>query len=159
MQAPRAGAGRLRGVAAACCVLALALAGCGLSPGGSKPKTTKEASVKTGITEKGPVTLTVWDVNTGDKTFDTLNRHFEKLHPNVKIVRVTKSYGDYFTTLKLALSSNNPPDVVQGNQGWSSGGDGVLVAAGLIDPLDDWAKAYGWGSRGYPSLRGMELTP
>jgi raffinose/stachyose/melibiose transport system substrate-binding protein len=39
------------------------------------------------------------------------------------------------------MSSDNPPDVVAGNQGYQV--DGELVKAGLIMPLDKYAKAYG----------------
>src|SRR2546423_14945479 len=40
------------------------------------------------------------------------------------------------------MSGNNPPDVAAGNQGYQV--DGELVKAGLILPLDKYAKAYGW---------------
>jgi raffinose/stachyose/melibiose transport system substrate-binding protein len=43
---------------------------------------------------------------------------------------------------KLVASSDNPPDVFAGNQGYQL--DGELVKAGLIKPLDEYAKAYGW---------------
>ena len=43
---------------------------------------------------------------------------------------------------KLVASSDNPPDVFGGNQGYQL--DGELVKAGLILPLTEYAKAYGW---------------
>jgi raffinose/stachyose/melibiose transport system substrate-binding protein len=39
-------------------------------------------------------------------------------------------------------ASDKPPDVFAGNQGFQV--DGELVKAGLILPLDEYAKAYGW---------------
>jgi raffinose/stachyose/melibiose transport system substrate-binding protein len=47
-------------------------------------------------------------------------------------------------TIKLAASSDNAPDVFQGNEGAV---DQTLVKAHLILPLDSLAKAYGWDSR------------
>ena len=43
---------------------------------------------------------------------------------------------------KLVASSDNPPDVFGGNQGFQL--DGELVKAGLILPLTEYSKAYGW---------------
>lgn len=52
------------------------------------------------------------------------------------------------TTLRLALSGNDAPDVVQANNGRSDMGE--FVKAGQLVPLDEWAKAYNWSSR-YPA--------
>ncbi len=43
---------------------------------------------------------------------------------------------------KLVASSDSPPDVFGGNQGFQL--DGELVKAGLILPLTEYSKAYGW---------------
>jgi raffinose/stachyose/melibiose transport system substrate-binding protein len=48
----------------------------------------------------------------------------------------------WFKQAKLVAASDNPPDVFAGNQGYQV--DGELVKAGLILPLDEYAKAYGW---------------
>jgi raffinose/stachyose/melibiose transport system substrate-binding protein len=40
------------------------------------------------------------------------------------------------------LAGKTPPDVVAGNQGYQV--DGELVKAGLILPLEKYARAYGW---------------
>ena len=99
----------------------------------------------------GKVTLTVWDqeVRGGQHAeIERLNEEFQKRYPNVRIKRVSRSFSDLKTTLKLALSGNNPPDVVQTNQGYS---DMVsFVRAGLLAPLDTYAGIYAWNTR-YPN--------
>jgi raffinose/stachyose/melibiose transport system substrate-binding protein len=100
----------------------------------------------------GKTTLTIWDQETAgasDAELKRLNKEFEQKYPNVTIKRVSRSFNDLKTTLKLALSGANPPDVVQANQGYP---DMVaFVKAGLLRPLDDYAGIYGWNTR-YPSV-------
>ncbi len=106
--------------------------------------------VSTDPATAGKVTLTVWDQNTDtgvDASTKALNAAFMKKYPNVKVVRVSREFNDLKTTLKLALSSDNPPDVVQANQGYPD--MGAFVKAGLLQPVDRWAKAYGWDTA-YP---------
>ncbi|MBA0049888.1 extracellular solute-binding protein [Streptomyces sp. AJS327] len=98
----------------------------------------------------GKITLKVWDqeVRGGQNAeIERLNAKFEEKYPNVTIKRTSRSFSDLKTTLKLALSGSNPPDVVQANQGY---GDMVsFVRAGLLTPLDGYAGSYGWNTR-YP---------
>jgi raffinose/stachyose/melibiose transport system substrate-binding protein len=114
-------------------------------PGGAGPAAVPDPA------RAGNVTLTVWDQEIrGGQNAETeeLNREFEKKYPNVRIKRVSRSFTDLKTTLKLALSGSRPPDVVQANQGYS---DMVaFVRAGLLMPLDDYAGIYAWNTR-YPS--------
>lgn len=99
----------------------------------------------------GNVTLTVWDQEVRGGTnaeLEQLNKEFEEKYPNVKIKRVSRSFDDLKTTLKLALSGNKPPDIVQANQGYP---DMVaFVQAGLLMPLDNYAGVYDWNTR-YPN--------
>jgi raffinose/stachyose/melibiose transport system substrate-binding protein len=140
-------ASMLVGVAAA---VALGLTAC--TPGSSATST---ASQSLGPVSKsvgsGKITLTVWDQNT-DGGIDTaqqqLNAAFEKKYPNVTIKRVSRSFADLKTTLKLALSGSNPPDVVQANQGYPD--MGAFVKAGFLRPMDDYSDLYGWKDY-YPS--------
>ena len=70
----------------------------------------------------GKVTLTVWDqeVRGGqDAQMKQLNAAFEAKYPNVTLKRVSRSFDDLKTTLRLALSGNEPPDVVEANHGCS----------------------------------------
>ena len=98
----------------------------------------------------GKVTLKVWDqeVRGGqNEEVERLNAEFERKYPNVTVKRTARSFSDLKTTLKLALSGNDPPDIVQANQGY---GDMVsFVRAGLLTPLDTYAGSYGWNTR-YP---------
>ena len=58
-------------------------------------------------------------------------------------VKITfRDFASWIKQAKLVVSSNNSPDVFAGNQGYQL--DGELVKAGLIKPLDEYAKAYGW---------------
>ena len=139
-------------------LLALLLAGCG-TPGGESSDNAQDAgqaaqdSRKVDVAKAGPVTLTVWDqeVRGGQRRqIERLNAAFEERYPNVTIKRVAKSFTDLNTTLKLAVSGDKAPDVVQANQGRPVMGQ--LVKGGLLRPLDGYAEAYGWADRYAPLL-------
>jgi raffinose/stachyose/melibiose transport system substrate-binding protein len=129
------------------------LAGCG-APGEDAPDQRAETDgKKVDVAAAGPVTLTVWDqeVRGGQRRqIEQLNEAFQQKYPNVTIKRVAKSFTDLNTTLKLAVSGDKAPDVVQANQG--RGVMGVLVKGGLLRPLDEYADAYGWADRYSPVL-------
>lgn len=130
--------------------------GCG-TPGDSGDSGSTSTAATTAqrapdVAAAGDVTLTVWDqeVRGGQAAqIRELNRQFMAKYPNVKIRRVAKSFDDLNTTLKLAVSGPDAPDVVQANQGL--GVMGQLVKARLLRPMDDYARVYDWDSR-YPSL-------
>ncbi|MFC5829885.1 extracellular solute-binding protein [Nonomuraea insulae] len=148
MIAPKRGSLTLALLAAS----AVALAGC--APGSSAPPPpSPQASaspVRTDAASLGNVTLTVWDqeVRGGQAAqMKKLNDAFHAKYPNIKLNRVSRSFDDLTTTLRLALSGNEPPDVVEANNGRSS--MGAFVKAGQLRPLDAYADAYGWKQR-YP---------
>lgn len=129
-------------------LLAVALIGAACTPGG----TTRRASAppppaSTGVPNTGPITLTVWDQESGpvSRVWEQLNGEFEAKYPNVTINRVNRDFGELKTLLRLAISGPHPPDVVEVNQGWPDMGG--LVKAGLLLPLDNYASAYGWTDR------------
>jgi raffinose/stachyose/melibiose transport system substrate-binding protein len=132
-------------------VLSLALAavlGAACTPGGEVTTVSPPpAPATTGVPDTGPVTLTVWDQETGQvsKVWDRLNAEFEQEYPNVTIERVNRDFGQLKALLKLAISGPTGPDVVEANQGWPDMGQ--LVKAGLLLPLDNYADAYGWNDR------------
>ena len=135
-------------------LMAALLAGCGASPGGdgedtgAKAEKARESSKKIDVAKAGDITLTVWDqeVRGGQrKQIERLNAAFQERYPNVTIKRVAKSFEDLNTTLKLAVSGDKAPDVVQANQGRQIMGQ--LVKGGLLRPLDAYADAYGWADR------------
>jgi len=117
---------------------------------------TAAADVDTDVAGMGDLTLTVWDqeVRSGqDKQLDALNASFEKEYPNVTIDRVSRSFEDLNRTLRLAINSDDAPDVVQANNGRSI--MGAFVEAGQLRPLDGYADAYGWDERFSADVRSL----
>ncbi len=93
----------------------------------------------------GDITLTVGFSEAGEAIasgFNDLASAFEAANPNVKVDVQAKDWASSQETIRLAMSGNTPPDVMQGNEGWSI--DGALWQAGLILDLDDYATKYGW---------------
>jgi len=145
---------RARLLAFALCAAVLAGLGAGCSPGSSSD-TSVSASDEQAVdpAKLGDVTITEWDKNTdgaSNRWMNQLNDRFESLYPNITIDRVARSFDDLKRTLKLALSSGSPPDVVQVNQGY--GDLGAFAAAGLLRPIDGYAKDYGWEDSYPPTL-------
>jgi raffinose/stachyose/melibiose transport system substrate-binding protein len=133
------------GTLAATALLALSLTAC--APGGSGPAESSSEPVSDDISGAGDVTLTVWDQNTDEGINDaqeSLNAEFTKKYPNVTIERNVQSFADLKTTLRLALSGDNPPDVIQANQGYPD--MGAFVEGGLIRSLNDYDELYDWSS-------------
>jgi raffinose/stachyose/melibiose transport system substrate-binding protein len=71
-----------------------------------------------------------------------LSNSFEEKYPNVTVKLSFRDFASWVKQAKLVASSDSPPDVFSGNQGYQL--DGELVKAGLIKPLDAYADAYGW---------------
>lgn len=125
--------------------VALSLSAC--APGGTSAPAAESGPVSDDVAGAGDVTLTVWDQNTDegiDEAQEALNAAFTEKYPNVTIDRVTQSFADLKTTLKLALSGDNAPDVIQANQGYPD--MGAFVEGGLIRSLDDYDEIYDWTS-------------
>lgn len=137
--------------------LATSLVAC--TPGGGNDSGGTEVNpsdVTTDVASAGDVTLTVWDqeVRSGqDKPLDQLNAAFMEKYPNVTIKRVSKSFSDLQKQVRLAISGDNPPDVVQANNARAD--MGAFVKAGLLRPLDGYAEVYGWNDRFPESVRSV----
>ena len=71
-----------------------------------------------------------------------LTTQFEEKYPNVTVKISFRDTASWFKQAKLVAASDKPPDVFAGNQGYQV--DGELVQAGLILPLGEYSKAYGW---------------
>lgn len=133
---------RLLWALVACAALATA---CG-SPGASGGGSAASGPAGTSFDTSKKVTITLWDTENSpgpSKALNDLIAQFEKKYPNVTVKRTVKNFDDYMATIKLAASSNDAPDVFQGNEGSV---DQELVKAHLIIPLDKLAKAYGWNT-------------
>jgi raffinose/stachyose/melibiose transport system substrate-binding protein len=128
-------------------LLAAAATACG-SPGAGDAGSSGSGPSSTGFDAGKSISLTVWDTENSpgpSHAEDVLISRFEQKYPNVKVKRVVKNFDDYMATIKLAASSDNPPDLFQGNEGYAT--DQPLVKAHLIVPLDAAASAYGWDTR------------
>lgn len=144
---------RRRHVTAAA-LTALAIAACG-APGSGSAEGDDETpagsgEVNTDPASLGEVTLTVWDqeVRGGQAAqIEALNSAFQEEYPNITIDRVSRSFEDLQSTLRLAITDDEPPDVVQANNGRPD--MGAFVEAGLLTNLDPYLEAYGWADR-YP---------
>src|SRR4051794_8190930 len=130
--------------------VAIAIAGCGGTPGASKPNQSSAGKsnepVKTsGFDSLGDVTLKVISSEGSGgprEAIKTLTKQFEAKYPNVTVKLSFRDFASWIKQAKLVASSDSAPDVFAGNQGYQL--DGELVKAGLILPLDKYAKAYGW---------------
>jgi raffinose/stachyose/melibiose transport system substrate-binding protein len=140
-------------------------AGCGGTPGQEKPNDqqsgTPASQIKTsGFEDLGPVTLNVVSSEGSGGPRDairTLTKQFEEKYPNVTVKVSFRDFASWIKQAKLVAASDNPPDVFAGNQGYQL--DGELVKAGLIKPLDAYAKAYGWNDSYTPeTLQQFEWT-
>lgn len=129
-------------------LLVLSLAACAPGAGGSSSNDEDTGDVSTDISDVEDMTLTVWDqeVRGGqNEQMEQLNAAFEEKYPNITIERNSQSFEDLGTTLRLALTDTDAPDVVQANNGRNS--MGAFVEAGQLIPLDAYADAYGWSDR------------
>nr|WP_300336331.1 extracellular solute-binding protein [Actinomyces sp.] len=129
------------------------LAAC--TPSGGSPSSASAAPVDVGtdIASAGEVTLTVWDqeVRGGqNEQMERLNKAFMARYPNVTVKRVSQSFDDLQTTLRLALSGDEAPDVVEANNSRST--MGAFVSAGQLISLDPWVSSYGWDKSYSPSI-------
>jgi raffinose/stachyose/melibiose transport system substrate-binding protein len=138
-----------RGAVVATVALTALTAACAPGSGDAKPKKAP-AAVNTDIAKVGNVTITVWDqevLGGQNEQIQKLNQQFQAKYPNVKINRVSRSFTDLQKTLRLALSGDSPPDVVEANNGYASMAQ--FVKDGMLLPLDSYDKVYGWKKR-YP---------
>lgn len=144
-------------LAAAAAVLALAAACAPSGSGGGEEEPGGESGqIQTDPAKMGDVTLTVWDqeVRGGQaEQIEALNDAFQQAYPNIKIERVARSTDDLRTTLRLGLTGDDPPDVVQANN--SRTDMGQYVASDLLTPLDRYAEAYGWTDRFPQAVRAL----
>ncbi|MET7326811.1 extracellular solute-binding protein [Nonomuraea sp. NPDC005650] len=112
--------------------------------GGTAAPTTRQIDVSTAVPGE-PVTLTL--AYTDDPPTKALIEGFTRQHPNVTIKPQQTPFNDYIKSIKLGMSSDQPPDLAQYNPGAMNS----LVPAGLVLDLGPWSKAYGWDKRFPPA--------
>ncbi|NED96227.1 extracellular solute-binding protein [Phytoactinopolyspora alkaliphila] len=114
--------------------------GPGETTGGSTGDEVGDSAEREASTTIGdePVTLTL--AYTDDPPTQALVDGFTEVHPQVTIETQQTPFSDYVKTIKLAMSSDSPPDIAQYNPGAMN----TLVPAGLILSLEPWKDAYGW---------------
>src|ERR1700754_4022366 len=99
--------------------LAIAIAGCGGTPGEDKPNeqasgTPAEAIKTDGFEDLGPVTLNVISAEGSGGPQDALkalSKSFEEKYPNVTVKISFRDFAGWTKQAKLVASSDNPPDV------------------------------------------------
>ena len=154
---------RLAGLTAMSAITALVAAGC--APGGTTTETaaptasqnnSSETSEASGISKEVPtdvditLTLATWEVGGLFDSIQSIVDAYEAKYPNVTIEIATSSFNDYGQNIKLQMSGDDAPDIVQAGQAFTM--MGPLVEAGLMRPLDDYAELYGWADRFGPGL-------
>ncbi len=142
---------RRRGLLVALPVIGLvfALAGCSAPGAGSAAKGADQPDITAKVTaadvkKGGDTTLTMWADVAEKPLMQKLVPAYEKAYPNVDVKITYKSFDDLTATVVNAANSSNAPDLFEGNIGYAV--DGALVKGGLVRPLDDVAKVYGWTS-------------
>jgi len=135
-------------LAAVAAATVLTAAACAPGSEGGGDTESAPSDIETDVASMGEVTLTVWDqeVRSGqDKPLQELNAAFMEEYPNVTIKRVSRSFSDLQQQLRLAISGDDAPDVVQANNARAD--MGAFVSAGLLRSLDGYAEVYGWNER------------
>ncbi|MBE2997891.1 extracellular solute-binding protein [Nocardiopsis sp. HNM0947] len=132
----RRGTWRPIAVAAAGTAPVLVLASCAVLSTSIREDDTPDG-VSTDITDE-PVTLTL--AYTDDPPTEALVEGFHEQYPNVTIEPRQTEFTDYVMTIRLSMSSENPPDIAQ----YNPGAMGSLIPAGQILDLEEHSSAYGW---------------
>lgn len=132
-------------------VLVWSLAACQGTPAApdqpAAPATQEKAAEPAAQPQPQPekITLLVWDQATtpeGNEIMNALVERYQAANPNVTVVREAKSLDDLKATLPLAMANADGPCISLINQGQSD--MGAMVKAGLLLPMESYAKTYDW---------------
>ena len=127
-------------------LLAASVAISACAPGAAAPQAATASAISTAVpTEKVSLTIAHFENGGNGAAIDKLISAYEQKHPNVTIKAAYTSFNDYGKSIKLSMSSDSAPDIAQVGQAYTM--QGPLVKAGLLRPLDAYAKAYGWDTR------------
>lgn len=111
----------------------------------TQPQTQPQAATPTTEPKPEKITLLVWDQAARPEEsaiMDAIVKRYQDANPNVIVVREAKTLDDLKATLPLAMGDASGPCVSMVNQGQSD--MGAMVKAGLLLPLDDYARKYRW---------------
>lgn len=136
-----------RALTAVATAAAIGATGCAGSSITTKPAAAP-TDVGTSCAKYGTVKLTVGMSEAGEAIangFKEQVKSFQAANKNVTVDLQIKDWASSAGTIKLVMSGNNPPDVMQGNSGWAI--NGALWKAGLLLNLDPYAKAFGWAEK------------
>lgn len=125
-------------------IAVMALSAC--APGAQNSSTDSSSPISTNV-PKDKITLSLahWEVGGNADAIDKLIASYETLHPNVTIKTSFTSFNDYGQRIKLQMSSAEAPDIAEVGQAFTM--MGPLVQGGLLRPMDDYSKLYGWSDR------------
>ena len=107
-----------------------------------------------GAEAQDQVELRVWDQFTDPEesaVADGIYAAFTEANPNITITREAFETDQMRDTVNTAIASGTGPDVIFYDAG--PGYAGVLVDAGLLLPLTDYAAEYGWTDSVFPSAQ------
>ena len=95
------------------------------------------------------VTLLVWDQHGGpaDGAANTLYERFMEMHPHITIERDVFTGADLNTLVPTAMAGGTGPDLAY----YDISEARSVFRAGLFQPLDSFADAYGWRERFFPA--------
>jgi len=130
------------GLVATAASLAIALTAC--SGGAAAPSATTGGSAAS-----EPKTLTIWDYESADsamgQAWAKAIEIFKSKHPDVTVNVEAQTFEQIQKNAKIVLTGDSVPDVMEYNKGNATAGQ--LAAQGLIAPLTDAAKQYGWDTK------------
>jgi raffinose/stachyose/melibiose transport system substrate-binding protein len=96
-----------------------------------------------------PKTLTIWDYESADsamgQAWAKAIEIFKSKHPDVTVNVEAQTFEQIQKNAKIVLTGDSVPDVMEYNKGNATAGQ--LAAQGLIAPLTDAAKQYGWDTK------------
>ncbi len=120
------------------------------APGGTSQSVAQSLASATAFNPNQKVTITIsdgWGTTGTGATFGDVIKAFEAKYPNVTVDRESTDYASYQQTINTLGSSPNPPDVLMLETSGYGQGFYQFVQAGLLLPLDSYAKEYGWTTR------------
>jgi ABC-type glycerol-3-phosphate transport system substrate-binding protein len=95
-----------------------ALAACGSSNStGAAAGPTKASgstcAANSGASDKGKVTLTMWDWGSPNAGIADLVKEWNSTHPDIQVKRVVQPFNTYFTLERTAMTTKQGPDIVE----------------------------------------------